>query len=316
MTRLEQIILQSPPVKLVTNWTKKIIVPGADDLSLFEIGRFFFKEMRNAKLNVRCAAVTYNFLMAIPPTMLFFFSLVAYLPLKGVQKTILETLKLIIPNSKIYSNVSRMIVDFMNHQHGDILSIGILLTIFYSSNGIMGLIRSFEKSHLSMHVERSGFRKRWVAIKLTMMLIGVVLLSIVALVIQRNDINRLLINTFGEVALISIKITSLIVVLGVVLCAIGVIYKYGPSYKEQVRFISVGSVFATVMSIVSTVVFFFMVNNFINYNKVYGSIGTLMAFMAWMWLNTFIILVGYELNVSILQGKISRENAVKESKIS
>ena len=80
---------------------------------------------------------------------------------------------------------------------------------------------------------------------------------------------------------------------------------------------SVGAIFATVMSIVTTVVFFFLVNNFINYNKVYGSIGTLMAFMVWMWLNTFIIIIGYELNVSILLGKISRtQNAIKESKIS
>jgi membrane protein len=314
MTRLESLIINSVPVKLLTNWTKKVRVPGSDGLSLFEIGRFFFTEMRNTKLNERCAAVTYNFLMAIPPTMLFFFSLVPYLPLKGVQKTILETLKMIIPNDKIYSNVRRMIVDFMNHQHGDILSIGILFTLFYSSNGIMGLIRSFEKSHLSMYIERSGFKKRWVAIKLTVLLMGLVLLSIIALILQRNDLNILLRNLFGTVVLI--KTLSLIIVLLMMFCTIAIIYKYGPSYKEQVKFVSVGAVFATVVSIISTFVFFFLVNNFINYNKVYGSIGTLMAFMGWMWLNTLIILIGYELNVSILQGKISRENAVKESKIS
>jgi membrane protein len=314
MTRLESLVANSVPVKIMTNWTRKVIVPGADRLSLFEIGKFFFTELRNAKLNVRCAAVTYNFLMAIPPTMLFFFSLVPYLPLKGVQKTILETLKLIVPNEKIYYTLRTVVVDFMNHQHGDILSIGILFTLFYSSNGIMGLIRSFEKSHLSMHVERSGLKKRWVAIKLTIMLMGVVLLSIVALIIQRNDINQLLKNVFGAVALV--KIISLIIVLLMVFSTIAMIYKYGPSYKEQVKFVSVGAVFATIVCILSTFVFFFLVNNFINYNKVYGSIGTLMAFMAWMWLNTFIILIGYELNVSILQGKISRENVVKESKIS
>lgn len=314
MTRLESLIFNSVPVKILTNWTKRVVVPGTDGLSLFEIGRFFFMEMRDAKMNVRCAAVTYNFLMAIPPTMLFFFSMVPYLPLKGVQKTILETLKLVIPNEKLYSNVRRMIVDFMNHQRGDLLSIGILFTLFYSSNGIMGLIRSFEKSHLSMYVERSGFKKRWVAIKLTIMLMGVVLLSIIALIIQRNDLNKLLQNLFGSV--VFVKSISLVIVLLMMFSTIAMIYKYGPSYKEQVKFVSVGAVFATVVSITSTIIFFFLVNNFINYNKVYGSIGTLMAFMAWMWLNTFIILIGYELNVSILQGKISRANAVKESKIS
>lgn len=83
MTRLESLIINSVPVKIMTNWTKKVIVPGTDKLSVFEIGGFFIKEMRNTNLNERCAAVTYNFMMAIPPTMLFFFSLVPYLPLKG-----------------------------------------------------------------------------------------------------------------------------------------------------------------------------------------------------------------------------------------
>jgi membrane protein len=308
MTKIEALVVNSVPVRLLSNWTKRVRVPGSGGLSLFEIGRFFFIEMRNTKLNERCAAVTYNFMMAIPPSMLFFFSLVPYLPLKGVQRTILETLKMVIPNDKIYSNVRKMIVDFMNHQHGDILSIGILFTLFYSSNGIMGLIRSFEKSHLSMHVERSGFKKRWVAVKLTVMLMGVILLSIVALIIQRNDINQLLHSVFGGVVVV--KVISLLIILTVIYCAIAVIYKYGPSYNERVSFFSTGAVFATLVFIISTIVFFFLVNNFLNYNKVYGSIGTLMAFMAWMWLSTLIILIGYELNVSILQGNISRKKNV------
>ncbi|MBN9482270.1 MAG: hypothetical protein BGO70_16980 [Bacteroidetes bacterium 43-93] len=313
MTRLETRIINSMPVRILTGWTRRVTVPGSTGLSLYEIGRFFIRETRNAKLNVRCAAVTYNFLMAIPPTMLFFFSLIPYLPLKGVQKTILDTMRIIIPNAKIYQNLKGVIVDFMNHQRGDVLSIGILFTLFYSSNGMMGLIRSFEKSHLTMHQQRSGFKRRWVAIKLTMMLIGVILMSIVALIIQRNDINDILTHLIGNVAWI--KISSIIIVILMIFSAISVIYRYGPSFEEKVNFVSAGSVFATIMCIVSTVVFFFLVNNFINYNKVYGSIGTLMAFMVWMWLNTLIILIGYELNVSILLGRISREeNAIRKAK--
>ena len=91
---------------------------------------------------------------------------------------------------------------------------------------------------------------------------------------------------------------------------ISLIYTYGPSLVHKFSFVSPGSVFATVLSVITTVVFFFLVNNFINYNKVYGSIGTLMAFMVWVWLNTMVILLGFELNVSILLGKFSN-NEVK-----
>lgn len=305
MTKLESLIINSAPVRIITNWTKKVIVPRSEGLSLYEIGRFFIKELWNTKLNMRCAAVTYNFIVAIPPTMLFFFSLIPYLPLKDVQQTILNTLKLVIPNHKIYINLRNVIVDFMNNQQGGVLSVGILLTLFFSSNGMMGLLQSFEKTHLSVHKERSSFRMRWTAIKLTVLLMFVGLLSIVALIIQSAELNRLLLKIFGNVT--GVRIVSLLIVVYMILYAISAIYKYGPSFKTRMKFISTGSVFATIMIITTTVVFFFLVNNFINYNKVYGSIGTLMAFMVWMWLNTFVILIGYELNVSIILGKLSRE---------
>jgi len=69
---------------------------------------------------------------------------------------------------------------------------------------------------------------------------------------------------------------------------------------------SIGAFFATIMISIVTTVFFLLVNNFINYNKVYGSIGTLIAFMVWIWMNTILLLIGYELNVSILLGRLSK----------
>lgn len=312
MTKLETRILKSAPVRILTDWTKKIIVPRSEGLSVYEIGRFFIKELWNTKLNMRCAAVTYNFIVAIPPTMLFFFSLIPYLPLKDVQQTILDTLKLVIPNEKIYNNISMMIIDFMNNDRSGILSIGILLTLFFSSNGIMGLIQSFEKTHISVHKKRSDFMTRWTAIKLTVLLMFVGVIAIVALIIQSRELNNLLLKIFGNAT--AVRVVSLIIVVVGILYAISAIYKYGPSFTTRMKLISTGSVFATIMCIVTTVVFFFLVNNFINYNKVYGSIGTLMAFMLWMWLNTFVILVGFELNVSILLGKLSRDENVHTKK--
>jgi len=313
VTRLEKMILFSPPMRLLYSIADKIVLPGAEGLSLYIVGKFFFVEIKDLKLSEKAAAVTYNFLMALPPTLLFLFSLVPYLPLGGIEPTILNTLKLVMPNQHIYDTVSKVIIDFMHTQRKDVLSFGILLTLYYSSNGLISLMRSFDDS-LKVYKKRSGFARRWTAIKLTFVLICVAILSLAAFVIQRKDLNQLLLKVFGGV--LAIKIFSILIILIIIFCAISIIYTYGPSLTHEFKFISAGSVFATLMSVISTAVFFFLVNNFINYNKVYGSIGTLIAFMVWLWMNVLILLLGYELNVSILLGKISRtEHASKKDKV-
>lgn len=302
MTRLEATILKLPPVKLLTNWAKGAILPGFQGVSLFDVARFFFKEVSNTKINVRAAAVTYNFLMAIPPTLLFLFSLLPYLPLDNVQVTILDTLKLLVLPEGIYKSVSGIIIDFLNTEHRDVLSYGILFTLFFSSNGMMGLMNAFDRG-TSIHVKRSGLRRRWVSIKLTLMLICVAIVSLAALILQSEALNGLILSVFNNV--IVVKLLSMLILITLIFTMISIIYSYGPSMVHRFSFVSPGSVFATILSIITTVVFFFMVNNFINYNKVYGSIGSLMAFMVWVWLNTMVIILGYELNVSILLGKFS-----------
>jgi len=299
-------VYKLPLVRYLFRKAHGIILPGLNGASLYEVGKFFIREMRTLKLQERAAAVTYNFLMAMPPTFLFLFSLVPYLPLKNVEQTVLNTVKLLTPNNRIYASVHDVLVDFMTKQHHDVLSYGIVLVIFFSSNGMMGLMRSFDKS-LTLYVKRSALQRRWTAIKLTVMLIGVTIIAIAVLIIQSKNLNSVVIKLFRHI--VAAKILSFIILILVVFVAISLIYTYGPSLTRRFRFISAGSVFATLASITATSVFFFIVNHFINYNKVYGSIGSLIAFMVWVWLNTIIILLGYELNVSILLGKLSREDS-------
>ena len=123
------------------------------------------------------------------------------------------------------------------------------------------------------------------------------------MVVQNNRLDRYLLATFHSTVLV--KILSLCLLVSLVFVAISMIYTYGPSMSQRFRFFSIGSALATATSLVATFMFFTIINNFIRYNEVYGSLGTLVAFMVWVWLNTVIILLGYELNVSLLIGKLS-----------
>lgn len=288
----------------------RVILPGLNGASLFEVGMFFFREIRTLRLQERAAAVTYNFLMAMPPTFLIMASLVAYLPIRNVEPTVLATIKLLSPNHRIYSSVHAVVTDFMHTQHHDVLSFGVVLVTYFSSNGMMGLMRSFDKS-LSLYKERTGLQRRWTAVKLTYMLMFVTIVALGVLIIQTKSLNSIVLHIFHHIG--AVKVLSFLILILVIFIAISIIYTYGPSLQHRFRFVSAGSVFATIGSVVATAVFFFLVNNFINYNKFYGSIGTLIAFMVWVWINTVIILLGYQLNVSILLGKLSKvENEADE----
>lgn len=311
MTRLEMMILKWAPVRILTNIADRVVLPGFAGLSLFEVGKFFYREINKTRMGERAAAVTFNFVMAMPPTLLFLFSLIPYLPLRDVQQTLLDTILLLSPNRNIYESVSGVIMDFINTERRDLLSFGVLMTVFFSSNGMMGLMRTFDRS-MPMYVKRSAVSRRWTAIKLTLLLMLSVIATIAALIIQTEALNDIITNIFGN--LIPVRVFSILIIIALIFCTISITYTYGPSLTHKFKFVSPGSVFATLLSVISTAVFFFLINNFINYSKIYGSIGTLIAFLVWLYLNTNIILLGYELNVSILLGRITHKKNAEELK--
>ena len=183
MSKEQLNVYKLPPIRYLFRWAHGVILPGVNGASLYEVGKFFFRELKTIKLQERAAAVTYNFLMAMPPTFLFLFSLLPYLPFNNVDKTIFNILKIITPNHNIYVNVRTVLADFMAKQHASVLSYGIILVLFFSSNGVMGLMRCFDKS-LSLYKTRNGLQRRWTAIKLTIVLIGVSIITIAVLVVQ------------------------------------------------------------------------------------------------------------------------------------
>ena len=242
--------------------------------------------------------------MAIPPTLLFFCSLIPYLPrVTEIEASLVKIIGIIAPPDS-FETLSTMVHDLVHNEQRGLLSFGIFLTLFFSSNGMMGLMRSFDRES-SLYKKRSALRRRWTAIKLTLMLIVVALMTVVALVLQTKVLNKWLSELSGGGT--GIKILSLLLVVLLIFMSICFVYRYGPSFTRNLKFFSPGSVFATFGCIVLTTVFFFLVNNVIQYNKVYGSIGSLMAFMVWLFLNTQVILLGFELNLSILLGKLARE---------
>jgi membrane protein len=190
-----------------------------------------------------------------------------------------------------------------------------VLALFYSSNAMMGIMRSFNKS-LIYNTKRNVVETRWMAIKLTSLVLFMVIGSVAILVTQAELLRSLLqwMHIRSRNARWLFKSVRWVVIIPLFYFAIACIYKYGPSVHKRWKLFSPGTLLATALSIIITVVFSYWVNNFATYNKVYGSIGTVMILMLIIYFNSLVLLIGYELNVSIHHLRVlAEERALKDA---
>ena len=299
MTRLEYYIIQSQFVQSIIKWLRNIFLPGFEGVSLYDSLNFFRKEIFSNRFYTRASAVSFSFLMAMPPLLLFFFSLVPYLPLPEgkIIATITEMLNVLSPNDKMKLSVGKLIRDFITHKKTVLLSFSVLLTLFYSSNGMMGLLNTFQKK-LPGFKQKKGIQLRLYSILLTLLLIALILLALFLMILQSWVVESLHIDFLQNSFFLKFVTYTLVVLLCFFI--VSMIYRYGITTEKRFKLISPGSIIATFLIILTTTIFFYAVNNLVNYDKIYGSIGTLIIFMAWVNFIAQILLIGFELNSSIV----------------
>jgi len=262
---------------------------------------FFLKQVRKVGLNERAASISFNFLMAIPAGTIFLCTLIPYLPIsKQVTEQLLELVRDYTINQNTYKLIKEFLDDFLKTERTGLLSLGFLLVIYYSSNAMMTIMRSFDKS-LVYATRRNFLERRWTAIRLTLLILIMALLSIVLLALQGPLLNWVLhlLNIKDKTILTAILFVRWVILIALVYYSIAFIYKYAPAVHKRWRLSSPGTNLATLLVLATTFIFSFWVNHFSNYNKIYGSIGTILIIMFLIYINSLVLLVGYELNVSI-----------------
>ncbi|MBK7690580.1 MAG: YihY/virulence factor BrkB family protein [Bacteroidetes bacterium] len=302
MTRIELFIKNSKPVQSLIAWLRRIYLPGFEGVSLFDSMNFFRKQIFSDRFNSRAAAVSFSFLMALPPLLLFFFSLIPFLPLPEdrIISVIHDMLVLITPNAKVQQSINNIISNFIHHKKNVLLSFSVLLTLFYSSNGVMGLMISFDRN-IPGFKRRGAFKQRMIAVGLTFLLIFAILFAVSFMIFESWAADALNLSFLSNSVVL--KIIAYLLIISITFFAIACIYKYGCATVSKLNWINPGTVTATFLIVVLTFIFFYAVNNLVNYDKVYGSIGTLIIFMVWINLMAQIMLIGFELNASIIANK-------------
>jgi membrane protein len=206
----------------------------------------------------------------------------------------------ITPNQNTSLIVENFLKDFLNKPRNGLLSFGFLLAVFYSSNAMIGIMRSFNKS-LVYNAKRNFLQTRWMAVKLTILVVLLVIGSVAILVTQDELLRMLLkhLHIKNHSARWLFKTLRWVVIIPLFYFAIAFIYKYAPAVHKRWKLSSPGTILATFLIIMTTVIFSYWVNKFGTYNKVYGSIGTILILMLLIYFNSLVLLIGYELNVSI-----------------
>lgn len=316
MTKLERIVFTSKPVNAVRERSKKILLPGFHGLPLYDVFKFFVMQIQREGLNVRAAAISFNVVMAIPAASLFLFTLVPYLPVaKSIHTELLRVIVEISPNSDTQKLVTAFLDDFFNKPKNGLLSIGFVLAMFYSSNAMMGIIRSFDRS-LVVKAQTNFIKKRMRAIQLTIIMVLLILGTALISAGQGVLFNSIMTKLNIQSSSVKMWIQSLrwVIIVMLFLYSIAFIYKYAPTVHKRWKLLTPGAIFATFLMILATYLFSIWAQNFSNYNKFYGSIGTVLMIMLLIFINSLVLLIGYELNVSINHLKAEAEERLLAAK--
>lgn len=278
----------------------KTIKPwGCGGLSCYELGYFFIVDSQESAVYMRATAVAFTFFFALFPAIIFFFTLIPYLPIDNLHQQLLTDLQSLLPENTYQAAVNT--INDLTQQRTGLLSFGFLFALYFATNGINALIDAFNQS---IHVvETRGFiEQRFVSMFLLVVISLLVLIASLLIIFSEVVINYALSQGLllsDTVILSALLLGKWIVSFLLLFTAISLLYYFGPVNSSNYKIMNIGAIFATVLSIIASLLFNYYVNQFGTYNKIYGSIGTVMVLMLWLQFNCLIILLGFDLNAKL-----------------
>lgn len=306
MKKVHNSLLFFKPYDKFVEWTKIAVLPGFGQLPLYTVAVFFFQEIARESILNKASSLAYNFMLAIFPGIIFLFTLIPYIPVNNFQGGLMDFLAIVIPVDA-FVVIQSTLADIIQKQNSGLLSFGFLLSIFFSTNGMTTLMMAFNKSSLS-NEHRSWGRRRLIALGLSCAIIFALTVGIFVFTGGGIAINYLKSHISYEMSwfwTFIIKAFRWSILFAIYFFTVSLLYKFGPSVAKKWKLFSPGATLATLLAILTFSGFVYYIDNFNTYNKLYGSIGTVIVIMIWMYLNSLILLIGFELNASITLSKQS-----------
>jgi membrane protein len=297
--KLTSFLLNLPLVKQLYLFASHKTLPGLHGITILAVAKQFRKSLISSRLSMRAAAVSYNFFMALFPTIIFLFTLTAYLPIEHFDKLLLDSLKDVLPPFSFMA-VENTLLDIISIQRDGLLSFGFFVALFYATNGVSSIISSFNASVL-IQDNRPEWKILLVSLQLTIIVTILLVLAISLMLFANFGLGyligkKIITYQFDNVIL---WVTKWVIFYGFIFFIIAFLYYLGPSKENRIKFFSLGAFASSFIILLLLIGFAFFVGNFGTYNTLYGSVGALIAVLVLINLNALVLLAGYEFNASI-----------------
>lgn len=293
---VEDKLSKIPVVNSLVKFGKHIKIPGLHGLSLYDVLEMYIIGIVNGALTARAGGIAFSFFMALFPFLLFILNLIPFVPIEGFQANFISAIEgLLPPNTS--GEVNRVIQDIAINRYGGLLSFGFIASIFLMTNGVNAVLGAFEYSY---HIKemRNVIKQYLVSMAMALILSAVLLSTIAINVYFAIGVHDLTEKGWLHNEGFWVTLGGGIFFLVLIFVSVSFLYKYGTKKSKDSAYLP-GAILTTLLTVVMFRLFAIYVVKFATYNELYGSIGTLLVLMLFVWLNSIILLLGFELNASI-----------------
>lgn len=294
---IEDKLEKIPIINILVRFGKKIKIPGLEGMSLYDVLEMYVIGIVKGALTTRAGGIAYSFFMAIFPFLLFVLTLIPYISIDGFQDGLLSLISEVLP-PKTFEASQLVIQDILVNQQAGLLSFGFLVSIFLMTNGVNAIFGGFEYSYHVKEV-RSVVRAYVISLGVSLVMAFFLVVTVALIIFYQIGLDKLKERGWLDDDIFWLQMGKGFLFVAMVFTIVSMLYHFGTKTGKHTRFFSPGAIFTTILSIFTFYLFSIYVTEFSKYNELYGSIGTLLILMLFVWLNAIILLLGFELNASI-----------------
>ena len=289
--------IKIPVIGNLVRLSKRIKLPGLGGFSLYHLLDIYGTGIIKGSFSPRASSIAYSFFLALFPFLLLLLNLIPYIPIEGFQTRFLIFVEALLPpqTTQFFYPV---IADIAVNPRGGLLSFVFFLSVFLSTNGVNAIFSAFEYS-FHVTINRTFLKQYAVALGVAIFLALMLLISVGVILYGEYLIRDLKSRAYIDNDVFWISFLQFLMFVVMIYIVIATLYYFGTKEGKISRFFSVGAVITTILFVLTTYFFGVYINNFSNYNELYGSIGALLILMLYIWINSNLILLGFELNISI-----------------
>jgi len=294
----EERLLKIPVLNWIVRLFKKIKVPGLEGMSLYDVLEMYIIGIVQGALTSRAGAVAFSFFMALFPFALFILTLIPYIPIENFDIIFIEFINEILPPNTSGS-VDIVVKDIAENKYSGLLSFGFILSVFLMTNGVNSLFGGFEYSYHKLQT-RSIIKQYAVSMVVSIILALLLFLTVGVIIYFEIALGSLNERGYMTDDLFWIQTGRYVMTFLMIFISVAMFYYLGTREGRNISFFSPGAILTTILILINFRIFSIYVKRFAQYNELYGSIGTLLVLMLFIWLNSIILLLGFELNAAMI----------------